>query len=51
MSLSAREIVRRTVLFEGAPRLPYDLPEPYGSDFFLDGSAAFTRRPSFFGGG
>ncbi len=37
MSLSPREIVRRTVMFEGAPRLPYDLPDPYGSDFYWIG--------------
>lgn len=28
-----REVVRRTVRFEGADRLPYDLPPNYGSDF------------------
>lgn len=28
-----REVVRRTVRFEGADRLPYDLPPYYGSDF------------------
>jgi hypothetical protein len=37
MTLPPREVVRRTVLFEGAPRLPYDFPEPYGSDFFWAG--------------
>ena len=31
--MTPREIVRRTVRFEGADRIPYDLCEPYGSDF------------------
>ena len=47
MSLTPREIVRRTVLFEGAPRLPYDFPEPYGSDFYWAGlSPSPDDRPS-----
>ncbi len=29
----AKEVVRRTILFQGAERLPYDFPPPYGSDF------------------
>ncbi len=33
MTMTPREVVRRTVRFEGADRLPYDLPAPYGSDF------------------
>ena len=37
MPLTSREIVRRTILFQGAPRLPYDLPEAYGSDFYWAG--------------
>ena len=32
--MNSRERVYRTVRFEGADRLPYDLPEPYGSDFY-----------------
>ena len=32
--MTSREIVKRTLLFQGAERIPYDLPEPYGSDFF-----------------
>ncbi|MDF1513897.1 MAG: uroporphyrinogen decarboxylase family protein [Anaerolineae bacterium] len=31
--MKSRDIVKRTILFEGAPRLPYNLPEPYGTDF------------------
>ncbi len=37
MDMTSREIVRRTVLFEGAPRLPYDFPPEYGSDFYFAG--------------
>ncbi len=33
MSISSREVVARTVQFQGTDRLPYDLPEGYGSDF------------------
>ena len=32
--MSPRECVRRTLLFQGADRIPYDLPEPYGTDFY-----------------
>ncbi len=31
--MTSREIVRRTIRFEGAERLPYSLTETYGSDF------------------
>ena len=31
--MSPREVVSRTVRFEGADRIPYTLPEQYGSDF------------------
>ena len=31
--MKSREIVRRTIQFDGAERLPYDFPEPYGTDF------------------
>jgi uroporphyrinogen decarboxylase len=37
MPLTSREIVRRAILFQGPPRLPYDLPESYGSDFYWAG--------------
>jgi uroporphyrinogen decarboxylase len=32
--MTSRERVRRTLLFQGADRLPYDLPDPYGTDFY-----------------
>ena len=31
--MTPREIVARTIRFEGADRLPMDFPEPYGTDF------------------
>jgi hypothetical protein len=31
--MNSRELVSRTLLFEGAERLPYDFPPQYGSDF------------------
>ncbi len=31
--MNSREIVKRTIHFEGAERLPYDLPQGYGTDF------------------
>jgi hypothetical protein len=31
--MTPQEIVSRTVRFLGADRIPYDLPEPYGTDF------------------
>jgi hypothetical protein len=37
--VTPREIVIRTIRFEGAERIPYDLPEPYGSDFAHVGMA------------
>jgi hypothetical protein len=33
----SREIVRRTIRFENPTRLPFDFPEPYGSDFYWTG--------------
>lgn len=33
MSMTPREVVQKTVRFEGADRIPYALTEPYGSDF------------------
>lgn len=35
--MSRREVVIRTIQFQGADRLPYDFPEPYGSDFYWAG--------------
>jgi uroporphyrinogen-III decarboxylase len=35
--MTSREIVKRAILFEGPERIPYDLPEPYGSDFLYVG--------------
>jgi uroporphyrinogen decarboxylase len=32
--MNSREIVARTILFQGAERLPIDFPEKYGSDFY-----------------
>jgi len=32
--MTGREIVKRTVLFQGAERLPIDFPEKYGTDFY-----------------
>jgi uroporphyrinogen decarboxylase len=47
MSLSPREIVRQTVLFQSPPRLPYDFPEAYGTDFAWAGlSPSPDDRPS-----
>ena len=34
MSMSPREVVSKTVRFEGANRIPFALAKPYGSDFF-----------------
>lgn len=31
--MTPREVVRRTIRFEGADRIPYSLAPPYGSDF------------------
>jgi len=31
--MTSREVVARTIRFEGADRLPYDLPDKYGTDF------------------
>ena len=33
MSMSPREVVSKTVRFEGANRIPFALADPYGSDF------------------
>ena len=35
--MNSRQIVTRTIRFQGAERLPYDFPEKYGSDFFSVG--------------
>ena len=48
MPITSREIVRRAILFQNPPRLPYDLPESYGSDFYWAGlSPSPDDRPSF----
>jgi len=31
--MNSRELVSRTIRFQGAERLPFDLPHPYGTDF------------------
>jgi hypothetical protein len=41
MVMSPREVVKRTVRFEGADRLPYTLTEEYGSDM-----ASTSMKPS-----
>jgi len=38
--MSGKELVRRAVLFEGPERVPRDLPDPWGSDFFHIGVGA-----------
>ena len=40
--MTSRERVRRTIHFEGADRLPYDLPDKYGSDFALGVMAPYV---------
>jgi len=46
MTMTSRELVTRTVRFQGAERLPYDLPEPYGSDFvWIDMNPSPDARP------
>lgn len=42
--MNSRELVFRTVRFQGAKRLPYDFPDPYGSDFF---SINMTPSPDY----
>jgi hypothetical protein len=45
--MNSREIVTRTIRFMGAERLPYDLPDPYGADFYWVGmSPSPDARPS-----
>jgi len=47
MGLTSRETVRRTILFQGAPRMPFDFPPSIGSDFFWSGlSPSPDHRPS-----
>ncbi len=47
MTMTPREIVRRAILFQGPERIPYNLPEPYGSDFAWVGmSPSPDDRPS-----
>ncbi len=35
--MTPKEIVKRTIRFQGAPRMPYELPEPFGTDFHRSG--------------
>ncbi len=45
--MQSREIVSRAIRFQGATRLPYDLPEPFGSDFAeISMSPSPDARPS-----
>lgn len=45
--MTSRELVLRTLRFEGADRLPYDLPEPYGTDFYsIEMDPSPDARPS-----
>ena len=44
--MNSREVVWRTILFQGAERLPLDLPEKYGCDIeWVDTSPALDARP------
>jgi uroporphyrinogen decarboxylase len=44
--MTSRDVVRRTIRFERADRLPYDFPEPYGTDFVWTGmSPSPDARP------
>lgn len=44
--MTSKEIVSRTIRFQRAPRLPYDFPEPYGSDFlWINMSPSPDERP------
>ncbi len=44
--MTSREVVTRTVKFEGAERLPIDFPEKYGNDFmFVDMTPSPDVRP------
>jgi uroporphyrinogen decarboxylase len=43
---TSRELVAQTLRFESPARLPYDFPEPYGSDFYwADMSPSPDNRP------
>ncbi len=45
--MTPREVVARTIRFEGPDRLGYELPEPYGSDFaYVDMTPSPDARPS-----
>ncbi|MFA5043938.1 MAG: hypothetical protein WC381_07415 [Kiritimatiellia bacterium] len=44
--MTSRDVVRRTIKFQGADRLPYDLSKAYGSDFYdIDMSPSPDARP------
>ena len=48
MALSPREVVKRTVRFEGADRIPYALNEKYGTDIaWVNMNPSPDDRPSF----
>jgi uroporphyrinogen decarboxylase len=45
--MNSRQVVSRTIRFQGADRLPFDFPEPYGTDFASVGmSPSPDHRPS-----
>ena len=45
--MNSHEVVKRTILFQGTDRLPYDLPYEYGSDFARVGmTPSPDARPS-----
>ena len=45
--MTSRDVVRKTIRFDGADRLPYDLPDRYGTDFAYAGmSPSPDDRPS-----
>ncbi|MFH1024108.1 MAG: uroporphyrinogen decarboxylase family protein [Planctomycetota bacterium] len=37
MTMTSREVVTRTIRFQGADRIPWDLPEKFGTDIFWAG--------------
>lgn len=46
MTMPPREIVKRTVRFQGADRFPYELPPEYGTDFaWVDMNPSPDARP------
>jgi uroporphyrinogen decarboxylase len=46
MIMTSRELVSNTILFKNNARLAFDLPDPYGTDFFwLDMTPSPDQRP------